>query len=629
MLSSFAAGVRERASTAWQVEVDLRDIVALLALLFSTVTLAGEDGGRPLRVLIPGLLLGMLAVIAALPTLRRLPRWLLVALALWFLGPLLSLAFAEVRAGWVRPVAAWTLGGTAFVAGVRILQRRWGSPALLLLAGVALARAWEQGLLVWWAGGTSRGEPAWMALSWHNQSGTLMAVLGVGGLGLALTTGGKLRVAAAAAAAAGLAATWLSGSRGAVAAAAFGVVIVVIGAIRRGMDRRTLVTLGGVCLATVALTAALSGLWGQAGGDTGRSLASAPITSREQDAVGNLRARVGHWEAAIRMFAQHPLTGTGPGSYRWSSVPVYPEDTNLTSSAHGEQLEALGEQGLLGGGIAVVVTVGLAWLVLTAVLRPGRRRVELAAAGALTVLLSHAAIDFDWEYALLLSLMSIAAALMLDARTDVLRPAMARPESDGAGTPGRLSGLVVIGAVVASSTSLAGIHVETRLDAPWPLVGRLPAIIDTAAQDPDAARRDLEVIRRWNPGTPGLAEVEALIAHVAGDITDRELRLGMDAERSPAADQLQAGRQLLDTGQPGLALELLADLQPVIERRRAWGVRELVAANAGLQLAAWHHTGGCGAVVDELPALSAWGADHALEREQFERWEVWQACVDG
>jgi len=631
MLASIASRVRESPSTAWRkgIDLDLRDLLALLTLVLATVVLAGQDGGRPLRAMIPTLGVGVLAMIAALPTLRRQPRWLLAALALWFLGPLVSLVFAEVRAGWVRPVAAWTLAGTVFVAATQILQRRWGSAALLLLAGTALGRAWYQGLLVWWAGGTSRGEPAWMALSWHNQSGTLMAVLGVGGLGLALTTAGRVRVTAIVGAVAGLAGAWLSASRGAVAAAVVGVLVVAVGAMRRGMDRRTYLTLASVMLATVALTVALSAMWGNALGDTSRSLESAPITSREQDAVGNLRARVGHWEAAIRMFAAHPLTGTGPGSYRWSSIPVYPEDTNLTSSAHGEQLEALGEQGLLGGGIAMLATLGLAWLVLHSLARPSRRRVELAACGALTVLLSHAALDFDWDYALLFSLTSLAAALLLDVRSDQLGSSGNHPRTGERRRTQELAVLVVVGAALASTTSLIGIHVQTRSEAPWSLLGRLTNAVEVAAEDRGEAARQLSLVRRWNPGVPGLSEVEALIARAAGDISDLDLMHAIDAERSPEVDQLQAARQLLDAGSPALAVDILTDLQPVLDRRRAWGVSELVATNAGLQLAAVYEEAGCPGVDGRIAGLKDWGTDHGVELQQFERSDVWKNCLDG
>lgn len=116
------------------------------------------------------------------------------------------------------------------------------------------------------------------------------------------------------------------------------------------------------------------------------------------------------------MFADAPLTGTGPGSYRWSSVPVYPDDANLTSSAHNEYLQALGEQGLIGGVALLGSALGLAWLVLGVLRRPGEDAVEVAAAGGVTVLAAHAAIDFDHSYPLLLALLAVAGATLLHTR---------------------------------------------------------------------------------------------------------------------------------------------------------------------------------------------------------------------
>lgn len=76
----------------------------------------------------------------------------------------------------------------------------------------------------------------------------------------------------------------------------------------------------------VALTAAtvftLAPMWAGAaagldiGVDRPSGTTTQPVTAREQDAAGNLRGRFGHCEAALRMFAQSPVTGTGPGSYQ-------------------------------------------------------------------------------------------------------------------------------------------------------------------------------------------------------------------------------------------------------------------------------------------------------------------------
>ncbi len=54
-------------------------------------------------------------------------------------------------------------------------------------------------------------------------------------------------------------------------------------------------------------------------------------------------------QAALRMFADRPLTGQGIGSYEVMALDFTDPDANLTSSAHDEYVEVLGEGGLAGG----------------------------------------------------------------------------------------------------------------------------------------------------------------------------------------------------------------------------------------------------------------------------------------
>ena len=632
-----------------------RDVVCGLYLAVATIYLVGHDGGRPFRAMLPALALTVPAVAAAWPTARKLPRALHLLGLTWVLGPLVALAFADVRAGWVRPTTGWALAVPAALVTLHLLRRRAGATAVVAIVALALTRAWLDGLLVWWGGGTARGDPAWMALSWHNQSGALMAVLGVGGLGFALgrrgtdpPTFGWPQLLGVIAGATGLAATWLSGSRGAVATAAIAIVMLAAVALRRpGNVRNTLAVTTTTLLAAAAVVAALSPLWAAAtimpDDPTARDTAgitAQPVTAREQGAAQNLRARFGHWEASLRMFASAPLTGTGPGSYQWSSVPVYPDDTNLTASGHGEQLEALGELGLIGGGAALAVSFGLAWLVLGALRRPGHHHLEVAAVGLSVHLVGHAALDFDWDYPILLALLAIAGTALWHARrtqspspdtartTDAATPVTTttpvttKPTTDATTTamptttPVFVTAALLSGATLLAAAGATGVLLTRSGDIPWALDGRIVGAVTSAAEgDRDTADAHLAALATWNPGAPRLVDVQALTDHALGDLDDDTLAQQIDPERSAFADQLRAAGQLLDAGRPDLTLMVIDQARPVLDRRSAWGIGQRVAQATSTALAAHHQQGGCGAVDAAWPDLAAWLEQHNLDVE--------------
>jgi hypothetical protein len=588
-----------------------RDATCLLLLVLSTWYLAGQDGGRPYRAMLPVLAASVLVMIATYPLLTRTPgrlRWLALA---WVAGALIALAFAEVRAGWVRPVAVTAIAVPVVLATLQILRRPWGQTALIAIVGLAGLRAWYWGALVWWAGGGSRGETAWMSLSWHNQSGTLMGALGVGSLGMALVRTGWPRIVATVAAALGLSAAWLSSSRGAILATGLGLVVVVAARARRPDRSTAALALAATLALAVLAVAGLGALYAQGGLRTDEGATLAPVTERGMDAGSNLRARAGHWKAASRMFVGAPLTGTGPGSYRWSSVPVYPDDANLTASAHNEPLEVLAEQGLLGGGAAVVAAYfGLAWLTLGAIRRAGRLETEISAAATATILSVHAVVDFDWAYPLLFALLVVAAAVLMSSRDGFL-------ETSGSTTPDSVSesGTDFLSAGVFSTTclllavSLSGSVVPafSSSSPPWELDGRmLRANTVAATGDLVVAEEELATIRFWNPGAPRLPAVQLLLAHATGRYPAADLTSSIDPDTWRLGDQLQAVHQLLDAGHPEMASQVLTQVKPVIDRRRAWGVEAQAEEYASLTLTSAWMLDGCSEAEAVWPALRDW-----------------------
>ncbi|CAM3968255.1 O-antigen ligase family protein [Cohnella lubricantis] len=117
-------------------------------------------------------------------------------------------------------------------------------------------------------------------------------------------------------------------------------------------------------------------------------------------------ARQMYYADALRMFRDHPWLGTGGESWRML-VGLYQSEPYIGNEVHSGYLEMLIDTGLLG----IVLLLGmLAWYACK--LRRGAPGVW----GPAAVLLSHAAIDFDWSYGFAWLLLFYWLALHLSAR---------------------------------------------------------------------------------------------------------------------------------------------------------------------------------------------------------------------
>lgn len=601
---------------------------AVLLLVAATVHLAGDDGGRPLRPSARVVALGLLVLPALVSEVRRLTPRLQLLLAALALGPLVAAVLAPIRAGMTRPLLAAAIAPLVFLAARRLWRQTWGPWALAAILGLALGRAWYAAMLAWWGTADGGGAPQWLALSWHNQSGTLMGAGGVGVLALATTLRGRTGAVAAVGAVPLLAGAWLSGSRGAVIATGVGAVLVVVAALRRASAR----AVAGAVLTVLVLTAgAVVGLTSMT--ETGGQ----PVAERDQDAAGNLRARVGHAEAAARMALARPLTGYGPGSYRWASVAHYPDDTNLTASAHMEYLEAFGEGGVVWGVPVLLAALGIGWLGLGALRGPpaarhgpptatggpgvsaaGREAGRVAALGAAATLGLHAAVDFDWDYPILVALLAVAAAVLhvQDRRVGSAAPGGEVAPGD-AGTGVSITGVTVaalgmlaLASVLAAGPALAGIS------APWNLEARLSQAVSAMADDDlEEAEDRLATARRWNPGSPALPVLDALLAYERGERSADEVVAVVDPRGTAVRDQLLVARRLIETGAPQAAQRLLARLQPVIDARAAWGVRGPAIGLARWSVEAAAEDRDCAAAQQRVDELAVWLRGHDIDPE--------------
>jgi O-antigen ligase len=163
-----------------------------------------------------------------------------------------------------------------------------------------------------------------------------------------------------------------------------------------------LVLLGGVLLAGVA------GVPGSGGGvGDAETVAEARVNLASPDRTGALRA-------ALRLVAEHPLTGTGPGraDLRWRG---HDHGSQLYTYVHNEYLQVAAELGLVGLVLLAVLLVAIARRLWRA--RPtGSASATWAGAVAATAAFAvHSGFDFDWHLPAIVLTVMLLVGLVLPA----------------------------------------------------------------------------------------------------------------------------------------------------------------------------------------------------------------------
>jgi O-antigen ligase len=313
------------------------------------------------------------------------------------------------------------------------------------------------------------------------------------------TRPGWVRVAAAAAAGPLGAGVYLSYSRGAIAVAVLGLIVLIAAAPSRAQVRATAVALAATLVAAAVAAAfpgvasldgplgvrtrdgaiafaLLAAVAAAAGFATTRSLAApaaaaprwtrrlgpvsaglfaavaiglviAGLSERPSDADlsagANARRlttatsyRYEYWRVALRAFRREPLTGLGAGGFRVAWLKERPIAERVRDT-HSLELEFTAELGLPGllGVLLLVGGVGAA--ARTAV----RREPEVAAGAAAATLVwfVHASIDWDWQLpAVTLPAVVLAGALLSVAERPA-DPADAAPRAPAGPSPDRSS----------------------------------------------------------------------------------------------------------------------------------------------------------------------------------------------
>jgi hypothetical protein len=159
--------------------------------------------------------------------------------------------------------------------------------------------------------------------------------------------------------------------------------------------RRVGVTVAGAVAVAGIVLVAVHGFGSGTPGNTG---------SRFVSTSSNFRLT--WWEQAWNGFRDHPLLGTGAGSFHLLNLRFRKVYLDFTIEPHNLPLQVLAELGIIG---LVLLLAACAFL-----LRPslGRRGHELALALLLPAFLVHSLVDVDWDFAAVAAPAFVAAGAL-------------------------------------------------------------------------------------------------------------------------------------------------------------------------------------------------------------------------
>ena len=124
--------------------------------------------------------------------------------------------------------------------------------------------------------------------------------------------------------------------------------------------------MGGVCLFRLPWTARLKGTALIVVMVIGLGVFAVRFHSYFAAGATSVGARFDYWRAAVQTTRQHPLLGTGPGTFQQSYARLKAPEAEMARLTHNDYLEQFSDSGLVGG-----IGYG-AWIVLS-LLAVGRR----------------------------------------------------------------------------------------------------------------------------------------------------------------------------------------------------------------------------------------------------------------
>ncbi len=280
------------------------------------------------------------------------------------------------------------------------------------------------------------------------------------------------------------------------------------------------------------------------------------------------------------MFAERPLTGQGIGAYRRVAPNHSRPDVFLTSAAHNEYAEMLGEGGVLFGmagvgliAVALLLVVRLVWRAGEAAAGPRDDHLDEAlavgAAGAVAALGVHAAADFDWLYPVLAFLLALALGIVYAH----LRRDTATPAGGWLGYAAALPvvALLVVGLGGAAAERWGFPGAEIPGTAPWQSqTYRTEGLALIEANDPERARAVLAEGRAWNPGDQALRTTSALADYALGRASAEDVAATLVPGRSRFFSYNMAAASLIDGGDYDHAGAVLRDVLALEAEHAAW-----------------------------------------------------------
>jgi len=191
------------------------------------------------------------------------------------------------------------------------------------------------------------------------------------------------------------------------AIAAAGAGLLLRGAAVEQPGRRLRASVRHVAAAALVLVALLPFVAAVTNRDDGGAQSFGATTSRLTEAGSN---RSHYWRVALRELGDHPLKGSGAGSFEAAWLRERRIDERVRN-AHSLELETAAELGLVGLAILLVL--------FAAVAAAGRRAlavdpvIAVGPVGALTTWLLHASVDWDWQVPALTGVAVVLAGLLL------------------------------------------------------------------------------------------------------------------------------------------------------------------------------------------------------------------------
>lgn len=467
-------------------------------------------GGELTGEVVTAALALVVALLPAVVEARRLSVFGASVLAAYGTGLVMSITFGSIRSDVLHPAMIYAAMPIVALVVIRIWRRRWGPGALMAILALVFMRLWWLGFMAWWGSALSSAESVfWQVVPGLNQSAVLMGSLGVLFTGAAVMAASRrAAVAWCVVAGLGLSASWLGGSRGTLIAVAVGLTVILF--LTRGLGIvRSIATVILAALIVILLTTV-------AGIDQ-------PFGSK-RDLGFTSTARLGHSAAATGMFIDRPVVGFGPGSYRLAAVEYSTGAVHPTAHAHNEYLELFAEGGIVFGVSALLLIGGVAVagfrLVRAGVDREAgrsdRHRSALLAGaiGAFVVLALHAAIDFDFVFAVLPILLAVVAGIVHGSRRN---PVAASRRTTTTLVPIALVPIALVMVVVAAAL-LVVVHGPEGWQPPWNVHAQRVRVEEALTTgDTVAAGQIVDGALRWNPGDTRLLVLAAITRAPAGD----------------------------------------------------------------------------------------------------------------